>query len=81
MFTYSYINFFHTFTITTLIAELTVKLIKDTRSKTLNYTALSNLVLFLKLICNFFNLVLVCKNTEPTYGRTRVRKVVLTYLS
>ena len=42
-----------------------------------------NLVLFLNTICNlqqlrmffndFFNLVLVCKDIEPRYGRTRTR--------
>ena len=85
IFTNSNIQVSHTFTIIGLIAESTLKLIHYTRSKIfgnliLEMKVLPNLVLFLNTICNlqqlrmffndFFNLVLVCKDTEPRYGST-----------
>ena len=78
MFINSNIRVSHTFTIIGLIAESGL-----IGSPTLEVRVLPNLVLFLNTICNlqqlrmffndFFNLVLVCKDIEPRYGRTRAR--------
>ena len=88
MFTNSNIEVSHTFTTIGLIAESTLKFINDTRSKIfgnliLEMKVVASSSLILNTICNlqqlrmlfndFFNLVLVCKDIEPRYGRTRTR--------
>ena len=92
-FTNSDIHVCHTSTIIRLTAESTLKLIHYTRSKIfgnliLEMKVLPNLVLFLNTICNlqqlrmffndFFNLVLVCKDIELRYGRTRTNGIFST---
>ena len=88
MFTSSYIQASHTFTMIRLIAESTMKLISDTRSNIFGnpifeIKVVTQTGLFLNPICNlqqlrmlfnnFFKLVLAFKDIEPRYGRTRTR--------
>ena len=88
IFTNSNIQVSHTFTIIGLITESTLKFINNTRSKIfgnlileMKVVAWSSLIpkhyLQLTTIKNvfndFFNLVLVCKDIKPRYGRTRTR--------
>ena len=94
MFTNSYIQVSCMFTIIGLIAEFTLKLKNDIRGLglgiwSLKWKLLSNLVLSLNTISNlqqlrmffndFFNLVLVCKDIEPRYGRTWARSIFSTF--
>ena len=74
----------NTFTKIGLIAESTLKLINKTRSKTfenaifemkvVTYSGLNFKPLqFTTVVDVFFNLVLVCKDIKPRYGRTRTK--------
>ena len=94
MFTNSYIQVSNTFTIIGPIAESTLKLINDIRSKvfenpvfemkvvTLSLFLTSNSVCNLKQVrmffSDFFNIFLVYKDIKPRYGRTKKRDVFLT---
>ena len=94
MFTNSYIQVSNTFTIIGPIAESTLKLINDIRSKvfenpvfemkvvTFSLFLTSNSVCNLKQVkmffSNFFNIFLVCKDIKQRYGRTKTRDVFLT---
>ena len=82
MFTNSNIQVPPTFTIIELIAETTPE-VRSLGIWSLKWRLLPNLVLFLNTICKlqqlrmffdyFFNWVLVCKDIEPRYRRTRDR--------
>ena len=82
----SYIKVSYAFTIIEFIAESTLKFISDTRCKflgiwSLKRKAFANLFWLLNTICNlqqlrmslrdFLNLVLVCNDNGPRYGRTK----------
>ena len=88
MFPNSYIPVSHTFTVIVLTAESILKFINDTRSKIIRNPIFEMKVVTesglifehylqfttIKDVFNdFFNLVLVCKDTEPRLGRTRTR--------
>ena len=93
MFTNSNMQVSHKFTIVGLIAESTLKFINDTRTKIfgnmileMKFIAQSSLILkhylqftTIKFFFNgILNLVLVCKDIEPRYGRTRARGLLST---